>query len=147
MITQLAAKTEEALAIAEQLMLGGGSGRLRLACDGLRLAAREIQKHREESAANVPGAPVAPPVPATQKIAKNRIVNYVFVPVVGDPVIRPAICVEDFGGQSERINLQVFTDGANDGHDDFTPAGVLWKENVAYSATPQPGTWHWPARS
>lgn len=61
---------------------------------------------------------------------------------------RPAVIVEDWGNgkhdaheMSSAVNLQVFTDGSNDG---LPP--VFWKTSVLFSASPRPGCWSWPVR-
>jgi hypothetical protein len=67
----------------------------------------------------------------------GRIVHF----VMPDGRHRPAIVVEEFGGGT--VNLQVFTDGANDGHGE----GMLWKTSVGQDdETTRPGSWHWPER-
>ncbi len=55
---------------------------------------------------------------------------------------RPAIVVAVHSGNC--VNLQVFTDGLNDGHPEERP--LLRKTSVLYSASREPGTWHWPER-
>lgn len=68
----------------------------------------------------------------------GRMVHF----VMPDGKHRPATVVEDWGG-GLHVNLQVFTDGTNDGAD--TPL-TLWETSVEYSESPQPRTWHWPER-
>jgi hypothetical protein len=43
-------------------------------------------------------------------------------------------------------NLQVFTDGSNDGVDEVRH-GHLWFTSCIYSENPEPGTWHWIERA
>jgi hypothetical protein len=85
----------------------------------------------------------------------GRIVHYVLsesntprADAVG--ASRPAIIVQDWGnGKADAqeggsaCNLQVFTDGSNDG----LPDGMLWVTSACYSSTPRPGSWHWPPRA
>jgi hypothetical protein len=75
---------------------------------------------------------------------EGRIVHYVMPN--GDH--RPAIVVRVWRGpcgeESGCSNLQVFTDGRNDGPG--FESGVHWATSVAYSDEPKPGTWHWPER-
>lgn len=49
------------------------------------------------------------------------------------------------------VNLQVFTDGANDqnpayssGMNERVATGLLWATSVRYSDQHEAGTWHWP---
>jgi len=54
---------------------------------------------------------------------------------------RPAIIVRVCHQKTGVCNLQVFTDGANDG-----PAyekGIVWETSVKYSEEKTPNTWHW----
>lgn len=53
--------------------------------------------------------------------------------------VRPAIVVRDWGGFA---NLQVFTDGGNDGPDKM--GGFFWATSISPSDTPEPGKYHWP---
>lgn len=62
----------------------------------------------------------------------------------GQTKVRPAIVVNDWpqlGREDGYCNLQVFTDGRNDG----SKTGLLlWVPSRVYSETKEPGTWHWP---
>jgi len=62
---------------------------------------------------------------------------------------RPAIIVNTLGGGGPHVNLQVFTDVANDG----VTHGMEWRTSVPYRDPAQAerprdliGTWHWPER-
>lgn len=57
--------------------------------------------------------------------------------------IRPAVVVNDWPNLNRDdgyCNLQVFTDGRNDGLE----SGLSWATSRVYSETKEPGTWHWP---
>ena len=57
---------------------------------------------------------------------------------------RPAIVVklwEPKGGPMGTCQLQVFTDGQNDGPG--YESGIVWRTSVYYSEEPKLGTWHW----
>lgn len=77
-----------------------------------------------------------------QKASIGRIVRY--VPGDGDSFTeeRPAIIVKVWNEETGYSNLQVFTDGSNDGSQN-----VEWRTSIDYSAEPKPRTWHWPART
>lgn len=68
----------------------------------------------------------------------GRLVHY----VMPNGKHRPAMIVEAWDNSSH-LNLQVFTDGSNDGPD--TPS-MLWQTSVEYAESPAPNTWHWPER-
>jgi hypothetical protein len=99
-------------------------------------------------------------------VAVGRIVHY----VLSDEDLREdskmkagehraAIIVNDWkslGRDDGYVNLQVFLDGANDGHCHTVdhmgiPARIweyhLWVTSVVHSEGKEPGTWHWPAKS
>lgn len=77
--------------------------------------------------------------------------------------VRPAFIVRIFdalsttGGQGDisppqsleaeaelpMVNLQVFTDGSNDGYDSNT-GGLAWKTSRHFNSDKMPGTWHYP---
>lgn len=75
--------------------------------------------------------------------------------------IRPAIVVRDWSdanipGSDGMVNMQVFTDGLNDGlatvfaseqNKEITVKCVdlmVWRTSVHYSENEEPGTWHFP---
>lgn len=78
-------------------------------------------------------------------LTEGRIVH--FVTAAGEH--RPAIVVRVWRDLQERYpgysNLQVFTDGSNDG--DWGRPNVVWETSVAYSEEPKPRTWHWIERA
>lgn len=86
-----------------------------------------------------------PEPPVSSLVTVGRIVFYRLEhgPHVGED--RPAIVVRVWPG--EMVNLQVFTDGANDG--EGHQSGIAWATSVHYdaSADPATGTWHWPPRT
>jgi hypothetical protein len=94
-----------------------------------------------------PEPPVSPPAPApgAPSVTVGRIVLYTLTngPHVGEN--RPAIVVRVW--TDVMVNLQVFTDGPNDG--EGHQGGIVWATSVAYddSATPAAHTWRWPPRS
>ncbi len=81
--------------------------------------------------------------------------------------IRPAKVVRDWSnyttpGSDGMVQLQVFTDGWNDGFKEIHLVqvgeqkveamlnifqNVIWRTSVHYSETKEPGTWHWPERA
>lgn len=61
-------------------------------------------------------------------------------------VHRPAIIVHVWapGHFMGSVQLQVFTDGNGQGHNDGTP-NVIWATSVTHDEDEKkPGTWHWP---
>lgn len=72
----------------------------------------------------------------------GRIVHYVLPDGRNRGTHRPALIVAVW---SETIvNLQVFTDGPNDGNDYVT--GQVWRTSVRFAEEGDFGTWHWPER-
>lgn len=73
-----------------------------------------------------------------EKPSTGRIVHF----VMPDGACRPAVVVRVW--EEGRCNLQVFTDGSNDGagHE----SGIKWATSVSYSEEAKPSTWHWPER-
>jgi hypothetical protein len=83
------------------------------------------------------------------ELAIGDMVQYVMPSEKKD--IRPAVVVRIWNGETGPVNLQVFTDGHNDG-----PEGnVLWKTSIVYAkpvlmqeegkpdwVAYQPNTWH-----
>jgi hypothetical protein len=87
-----------------------------------------------------------------QKPSVGRIVHYSMPDGRSVGQARPAMIVRVWDGASDyvpeghvpMVQLQVFTDGSNDG-DDYA-AGLAWKTSVHYDAEGKPGTWRWPPR-
>lgn len=78
----------------------------------------------------------------------GRVVHYVLDKPYSagePPAVRPAIVVLVWGHDDQMVNLQVFTDGKNDGAE--YASGLAWKTSRKYSEGREPGTWHWPPRS
>lgn len=94
-------------------------------------------------------------------LTEGRIVHYVLEDVPHKGEHRPAIVVRDWKQENGLVNLQVFTDGYNDGlrehvsasHSDVGALGVsyaaniLWRTSVHYSEEKEPGSWHWIERA
>lgn len=66
----------------------------------------------------------------------GRIVHY----ILDDGQHRPAIIVRVW--EDGRVQLQVFTDGSNDGAP--FASGIVWRTSV-HEGT-ESGSWHWPER-
>lgn len=83
--------------------------------------------------------------PEPQKPSVGRIVHFVLDSGQSKGQHRPAIVVNDWNG-STRINLQVFTDGENDGQ--LYKSGIYWATSVPYAdpSENKPFSWHWPER-
>ncbi len=79
------------------------------------------------------GQPEATPI---EGLTEGRIVHY----VTDMGKHRPAIIVQVWDRWSGCSNLQVFTDGTNDGF----PAdrGITWITSIEHSAQPTVNTWH-----
>ena len=74
-------------------------------------------------------------------LTEGRVVH--FVTQAGDH--RPAVVVRVWAtGRPGYINLQVLTDGSNDG--EWGKANIVWETSVDYSEEPKPRTWHWIER-
>lgn len=88
----------------------------------------------------------APPVvTGIPGLTEGRIVHYVLPDGYSAGQHRPAIVVrvwEPGGGPMGTCQLQVFTDGNNDGPG--YASGIVWRTSVMYSAERKPYTWHWP---
>lgn len=70
----------------------------------------------------------------------GRILHYV-IDKRGTPQCRPALVVEDWGGQP-RINLQISMDGSND---TWPNTASNWKTSIGPNhKVKEVGTWHWP---
>jgi hypothetical protein len=82
-------------------------------------------------------------------LTEGLIVHYVMDRGHNIGVHRPAIVVRDWKQQNGLVQLQVFTDGLNDGFVDHNgaPINVIWCTSVAHDEQEKaPGTWHWPER-
>ncbi len=92
-------------------------------------------------------------------LTEGRIVHYV---LEGKGDHRPAIVVRDWKQENGLVNLQVFTDGWNDGFKvtHLVQVGeqqvegvlaidqnVIWRTSIHYDEYKEPGTWHWPERA
>ncbi len=75
-------------------------------------------------------------------LAVGRLVHYVLIDGPNAGKSRPAIVVRVW--ERGCVNLQLFTDGPNDGN--RYAAGRSWQTSVNYSPTGELGTWHWPPR-
>jgi hypothetical protein len=81
-------------------------------------------------------------------LTEGRIVHFVLGDGPSAGQHRPAIVVRVWNPKATElssrgtIQLQVFTDGSNDGLQN-----VEWRTSVGYSEDPQPYTWHWPERA
>src|SRR4051812_37918792 len=79
-------------------------------------------------------------------LTEGRMVHYVLPDGPSAGQHRPAVVVHvwrdipDYVADG-RVQLQVFTDGTNDGGD--YAGGLVWRTSVKYSEEKEPGTWHW----
>ncbi|MHB1681574.1 MAG: hypothetical protein ACYCYO_01920 [Bacilli bacterium] len=84
------------------------------------------------------------------KPSVGRIVHFVLKDRSGELVHRPAIIVRNWADegvyvQEEGVQLQVFTDGTNDGPE--YASGIHWATSVHHDeAADTEHTWHWPER-
>lgn len=89
-------------------------------------------------------------------LIEGRVVHYVLESGRSKGAHRPAIVVRDWKQENELVQLQVFTDGSNDGFEvtHLINAGgheaiikitqnSIWRTSVHYSEDKEPGTWHW----
>lgn len=74
-------------------------------------------------------------------LTEGRIVHY----VTDTGKHRPAIIVQVWDTWSGCSNLQVFTDGTNDGF--ARDHGLTWITSIEHSITPNPNTWHFIERA
>lgn len=86
-------------------------------------------------------------------LTEGRIVHF----VMPNGEHRPAIIVRVWasGPCGGYVNMQVFTDGANDtysippGSNESTSlneaikTGIIWRTSICYSEEKTPNTWHW----
>lgn len=70
-------------------------------------------------------------------LTEGRIVHFVMM----NGTHRPAIIVQVWNKDTGVSNLQVFTDGRNDG--DNQEIGTVWHTSIKYSEEKEPYTWHW----
>ena len=84
-------------------------------------------------------------------LTEGRIVHYVLPDGHSTGQHRPAIVVRvwrDANGQTQTnglVQLQVFTDGSNDG--ESYAGGLCWATSIEYSDDARPRTWHWIERA
>ena len=84
-------------------------------------------------------------------LTEGRIVHFVMDSGHYPGAHRPAIVVRVWRGADAQpqpnglCQLQVFTDGSNDGG--AFAAGLFWATSVEYSEEPRPRTWHWIERA
>jgi hypothetical protein len=89
--------------------------------------------------------PVFKPTPVADEpqplagLTEGRMCHYVLPDGRNKGEHRPAIVVKVWSTTVGTSNLQVFTDGSNDGAD----VGTRWVTSVVYSEDKTPGTWHW----
>jgi hypothetical protein len=74
------------------------------------------------------------------KVTIGSDVLFVLEDKYGEDQIRPGKVVRVWN--DEMVQLQVFTDGTNDGAQ--YASGIYWATSVQYSETHEPRTWHWP---
>lgn len=104
----------------------------------------------EETA--VPAAKVS----VSAGLTEGRIVHYVLESGRNKGEHRPAIVVRDWKQSNGLVQLQVFTDGMNDGFKEshlvsigeegasvVASQNIMWRTSVHYSEDKEPGTWHW----
>lgn len=70
-------------------------------------------------------------------LIEGRLVHF----VMPDGQHRPAIVVRVWSKETGYCNLQVITDGSNDGQENTS--GMRWETSVNYSEGKEPRTWHW----
>lgn len=76
-------------------------------------------------------------------LTEGRMVHYVLPDGPSHGQHRPATVVKvwDVSGCEGYVNLQVFTDGSNDG--EKYASGLYWATSKCYSQEPKEDTWHW----
>ena len=72
-------------------------------------------------------------------LTEGRMVHYVLDDGPSKGQHRPAVVVKVWSKDLGSVNLQVFTDGSNDG----VPGGIMWVTSVTFSEEPLLRTWHW----
>lgn len=95
-------------------------------------------------------------------LIEGRIAHYVLEDGHCKGEHRPAVIVKVWNANRTygMVNMQVFTDGTNDGFKEkhYAPVGdkhveftfdqhMLWRTSVHYSEDKEPGTWHWIERA
>lgn len=78
-------------------------------------------------------------------LTEGRIVHYVMPNEDHRPAIVVRVCPKEWGYPDGAVQLQVFTDGSNDGLE--YASGLFWATSVQYSLDTVPGTWHWIERA
>lgn len=82
-------------------------------------------------------------------LTEGRMVHYVLPHGRSQGEHRPAIvvklCPPEWNYHEGTVQLQVFTDGTNDGEQ--YASGMCWATSVQYSESKEPGTWHWIERA
>jgi hypothetical protein len=74
-------------------------------------------------------------------LTEGRIVHYVLADGPNAGQHRAAMVVRIWDQRQGYVNLQVFSDGSNDGGQ-YANAPV-WVTSVQYSEEAKPRTWHW----
>jgi hypothetical protein len=96
------------------------------------------------------GSDPAPANAGNDGLTEGRIVHYVMDHGHNVGAHRPAIVVRNWKQENGLVQLQVFTDGLNDGFADSAgaPMNILWCTSVLHDeGEKQPGTWHWIERT
>jgi hypothetical protein len=73
-------------------------------------------------------------------LTEGRMVHF----VMPNGKHRPAVIVQVWDRWQGTSNLQVFTDGNNDGG--WGGGGLYWATSIMYSEDAKPSTWHWIER-
>lgn len=73
-------------------------------------------------------------------VTEGRIVHFVLPNGLSAGAHRPAIIVHVIDATQGYVNLQVFTDGSNDGKEYAN--GIHWATSVSHSDEHKPRTWH-----
>jgi hypothetical protein len=98
------------------------------------------------NSANVTGTTTenAPAISTPAKPSVGRIVHYILPDGPSTGEHRPAIIVKVWNDTYPGVQLQVFTDGSNDGN--THKSGLFWATSVPYADPSEntPRTWHWP---
>lgn len=73
-------------------------------------------------------------------LTEGRMVHF----VMPNGEHRPAVVVRVWNKETGYVNLQVLTDGSNDGPG--CEKGIRWETSVDYSEEFGIRTWHWPEK-